>query len=461
MINTEAIKGFSRLSKQEKMEFFANQFENPKEVLEELISYFYKDPQKQKLFDEFSENTISNFYLPYGVLPELRINDTDYMIPLVIEECSVVAAASNGAKFWNARGGFHAEVIGIKKIGQVHFVWKGEKQKLLDSMGELRQLLLDSTMHITSNMVARGGGITDIELVDLTHEIPNYYQIKATFDTRDSMGANFINSCLEEFSYDLKLFFESNERFTGAEKECSIIMAILSNYTPECLVRTWVECDISELEDKQHNISAKDFATKFEHAVKIAEIDVHRATTHNKGIFNGIDAVAIATGNDFRAIEACGHAYASRSGKYSSLTKVEIIDNKFRYILEVPLAMGTVGGITALHPLAKRSIEVLGRPNAETLMMIAASVGLANNFSAVRALITHGIQKGHMKMHLSNILNYLDATLEEKVKAYEYFKHNKVSFKTGTNFIMELRKGKLNGNGNGVHKELVNEIKND
>ncbi|MFP4370261.1 MAG: hydroxymethylglutaryl-CoA reductase, partial [Candidatus Kapaibacterium sp.] len=172
----------------------------------------------------------------------------------------------------------------------------------------------------------------------------------------------------------------------------------------------------------------------------IAHIDVNRATTHNKGIFNGIDSVAIATGNDFRAIEASGHTYAARSGKYRSLTEVSLENGRFRYSLELPLALGTVGGLTSLHPLAKRSMEILGRPDAEELMKIAAVVGLANNFGAIKSLITKGIQTGHMKMHLMNILNYFGATIEEKKKAFEYFKNNKVSFANGSSFIAQLRK---------------------
>ncbi len=186
-------------------------------------------------------------------------------------------------------------------------------------------------------------------------------------------------------------------------------------------------------------MKGEEFAKKFQLAVKIAEVDVYRATTHNKGIFNGIDAVAIATGNDFRAIEAAGHTYASKSGKYKSLSTVELQDGKFIYSLTLPLAMGTVGGLTSLHPLAKQSLEMLDNPTAKELMMITASVGLANNFAAIRSLVTKGIQVGHMKMHLMNILNHFEATEDEKAKAVEYFIGNKVSFNSVSQFINKLR----------------------
>jgi len=288
-------------------------------------------------------------------------------------------------------------------------------------------------------MRKRGGGIINIVLVDMREQMENYYQLKATFDTRDSMGANFINSCLEEFGQELREFIMNSKAFSEQEKEINIIMAILSNYTPECLVKAWVECDIEELENADDELTAEEFASKFEQAVRIAQIDVNRATTHNKGIFNGIDSVALATGNDFRAIEACGHTYATRNGKYQSLTDIELKDGKFKYTLEIPLAMGTVGGLTHLHPLAKRSLEILGSPTAEELMKITAVTGLANNFSAIKSLVTKGIQIGHMKMHLLNILNHFNATKPEKEKAIHYFKEQKVSFSAVENFLKEIR----------------------
>ena len=187
-------------------------------------------------------------------------------------------------------------------------------------------------------------------------------------------------------------------------------------------------------------MTAEEFVWKFKQAVEIAKIDSFRATTHNKGVFNGIDSVALATGNDFRAIEACGHTYASRSGKYSSLTDIEVIDGRFIYSLTIPLALGTVGGLTTLHPLAKRSLEMLGNPKARELMKIAASVGLSNNFGAVKSLVTKGIQKGHMKMHLMNILNQLNANEDEKDKAIEYFAKHKVSFNAVGLYMDSLRR---------------------
>ncbi len=434
-------KGFSKLNKEQKIHLTTSYFENPAKAATELKSFWHNDPDIQKKLDEFAENTISNFFFPYGIAPNFVINGNMYLVPMVIEESSVIAAASNAAKFWSERGGFHAEVLSMTKIGQVHFIWEGEAGKLHSAMPEIREKLIMETDHITKNMRKRGGGILNIELIDMSDEIDNYFQLKASFETIDSMGANFINSCLEEFGLQLKRFLKEDKRFKGKEEDCEIVMAILSNYTPECLVKTWIECDIDEFDEMDRNMDAQQFARKFELAVRIAQVDEYRATTHNKGVMNGIDAVVLATGNDFRAIEACAHTFAARDGKYTSLTDISIENGKFRYELTVPLAMGTVGGLTSLHPLAKFSLELLNNPGAEQLMMIAAAAGLANNFSAVKSLTTKGIQVGHMKMHLYNILNHIGVTRTEKEKAVDYFKDKKVSFSNVKEMVARLRKG--------------------
>lgn len=428
-------KGFSKLIKEDKLKAVAEFVENPGEFINLLKSFWHRDDECQKQFDEFSENTISNFHIPYGVSPNVIINGETYIVPMVIEESSVVAAASAAAKFWGERGGFHAEIVDVKKVGQVHFCWKGKKETLLNLMPEIKAELLRNTASITEKMEKRGGGILDIELIDFTDKIENYYQLRVTFNTCDSMGANFINSILESFGRSLQEFFSRQENLNEEERSVEIVMCILSNYTPECKVKVWVECHTDELNGVYEQLDGKAFAAKFKKAVDIAHIDEYRATTHNKGIYNGIDAVVIATGNDFRAVEAAGHAYASRNGHYASLSYVEIKDDIFRFTLEVPLALGTVGGLTSLHPLAKKSLELMGNPSAKQLMMIAATMGLANNYAAVKSLTTKGIQQGHMKMHLANILNQLGATENEKTLATEYFKDKTVSYSEVEKFL--------------------------
>jgi hydroxymethylglutaryl-CoA reductase len=358
---------------------------------------------------------------------------------MVIEESSVVAAASAAAKFWGERGGFHAEIVDVKKVGQVHFCWKGDKKILNELLPEIKAEFLKDTSSITEKMTKRGGGIIDIELIDHTDKIADYYQFLVTFNTCDSMGANFINSILETFGHTLQNFFLRQENLEEKDRHVEIVMCILSNYTPECRVKVWVECPTNQLDGVDENLDGKAFAEKFKKAVDIARIDPYRATTHNKGIYNGIDAVVIATGNDFRATEAAGHSYAARDGQYRSLSYAEIHDDIFSFTLDVPLALGTVGGLTSLHPLAKKSLELLGNPSAKELMMIAATMGLANNYAAVKSLTTKGIQQGHMKMHLANILNQLGASEEEKTKATEYFNDKTVSYSEVESFLRRIR----------------------
>ncbi len=441
MKKVKIVSGFSKLSKRGKMRWLVeNCFTNPEEVARELKSFWYGDPQKQKIFDDFSENTVSNYYLPYGVVPNLEINGKLYCVPMVIEESSVVAAASAAAKFWLSRGGFKAEIIATQKVGQVHFEWKGDSRKLKAIFAALQDRIYQDTNYITQNMRKRGGGISKIELVDMTRLEAHYYQLKMSFETCDSMGANFINSTLEEAARSLQSFVAQQNDFSSTEKEITIIMSILSNYTPECLVRAWVECPVEDLGTfSQGTIDAEKFAYKFNKALKIAHLDVHRATTHNKGIFNGIDAVALATGNDFRAIESCGHTYAARDGQYRSLSSAEVKDGIFKFWLDIPLAVGTVGGLTSLHPLAKRSLEMLDNPTADELMQIIATAGLAQNFAAIRSLVTTGIQQGHMKMHLANILNQLEATEKEAKIALVYFADKIVSFTAVRDYLLGLR----------------------
>lgn len=437
--NIGAIPGFSRLSKAEKLAAVASRFADAEAVEKELRSFWHNDAALQQRMDEFSENTITNFYFPYGVVPNFLLNDQLYMLPMATEESSVVAAAAKSAKFWLDRGGFHAEVLGTTKIGQVHFIWNGNPAKLYQHFASLKEQLHLNTYHITCNMQKRGGGVLDIELVDMTAHEPGYYQLKASFETCDSMGANFINSCLEEFALILESWIASHPDFSPEERKVHIIMSILSNYTPDCLVKCWVECPIDELGEPGSDLNPRDFAWKFSKAVKVAQVDVYRATTHNKGIYNGIDALVLGTGNDFRAVEACGHAYASRQGRYTSLTELSLEHDLFRFTLTVPLALGVVGGLTSLHPVAKRGLELLGNPSARELMMIAAAAGLANNFAAVRSLTTTGIQKGHMKMHLQNILNHFGASEAEKSLATAFFEKEKVSFATVRAFLESLR----------------------
>ncbi len=415
----EPIKGFSKLSKEAKLQWLTtNNFEDSEEAQKVFRTYWHEDGDLQKKHDEFIENTMTNYFMPYGVAPNFEINGKLHTIPMAIEESSVVAAASKSASYWKERGGFKVEVISTEKIGHVHFMYEGDATPLFDNIHLLEEQLRVVTAELTANMESRGGGITSITLVDKRPQLAHYFQLEVCFETCDSMGANFINSNLEVMAGSLEQFAKDHVQLEANKLE--VVMRILSNYTPHCIVKASVSCPIAQLESE--GISATEFARKFKRAIDIANVEPYRATTHNKGIMNGIDAVVIATGNDFRAVEAACHTYASRSGKYKSLTHCTIDNDVFTFWIEIPLALGVVGGLTKLHPLVVKSLEMLGKPNARELMGIVAVSGLAQNFAALRALVTTGIQKGHMKMHLMNILTQLEATLEEKQEIAAFFK---------------------------------------
>lgn len=436
---TPPIEGFSKLSKEEKIDWIAARYtDNTEKTKSVLKRYWNPDTEVQQLHDEFIENTISNYYLPFGIAPNFLINGKLYAIPMAIEESSVVAAASKSAKFWMDRGGFKTKVIGTEKIGHVHFMYKGDPDKLAQFISQLQPTLLADLSSLTRNMENRGGGITGIKLRDKHHALPHYYQLQCTFETMDAMGANFINSCLEQIAETMEREARLNPAFTEEEQDIDVVMSILSNYVPNCLVRAEVSCAVESL-PVEDSISPEEFANKMVRAVEIAKIEPHRAVTHNKGIMNGVDAVVLATGNDFRAVEAGVHAYAARNGSYTSLTHAEIKDGIFYFWIEIPLALGTVGGLTRLHPMVQLALEILQNPNSRDLMQIVAAAGLAQNFAALRSLVTTGIQQGHMKMHLLNILNQMDATDEEKKALVHHFRQHTVSHKAVVDALNKFR----------------------
>lgn len=426
------IEGFSRLSAEEKR----------KRILEEMgettgptgLQFIHQDEPVQQLLETFSENVMASYPFPYSVAPNFLINNCAYLIPMVTEESSVVAAASQSAKFWNTRGGFRAEVTETIKEGHVHFLWHAGQQLLERLFAEVLPELLKLLAPLDEKMQQRGGGVRLLQIENQSEKLAGYYRICLLFDTCDAMGANYMNSCLETVAKGFVEYVSDH----GHANDLEVIMSILSNYSPQNTAKVWVECPIEMLADKK-NPDPAHFAKRFKVAVDIAKVDVYRAVTHNKGMYNGIDAVALATGNDWRAIEANGHAYAATSGNYRSLSQVEITDGIFRLQAEIPMQVGTVGGITRLHPGAKLSMQLLGNPSAKELMMVMASAGLASNFAAVKALVTSGIQQGHMKMHLGNILAGLGATPSEKEQISAKFQGQTVTHAAVERYLHQIR----------------------
>lgn len=424
-----AVEGFSKMSKEQKLDWLiSSYFDNDASVKEQISHFWHRSQETQEVLDGFSENVISNHYLPFSVAPNFLIDGEIKTIPMVIEESSVVAAASSAAKFWLTRGGFKTKVISTVKLGHVHFTWSGSMEILKAEEENIFNYLKDEVADLVTNMEKRGGGIRSLKFKDFSEQLGDVFQLEASFETCDSMGANFINTVLEAFGTALEDFINETETFPEHYRDADIIMCILSNYTPECLVRVEVSCPLDQLGGPINEKSAKTLAYRFKKAVDIARTDTYRAVTHNKGIFNGIDAIVLATGNDFRAIEACGHAFAAKDGTYRSLSYCEIENNVFRFYMDIPLALGTVGGLTALHPMSKIALKILGQPSAQQLMRYTAALGLAQNFAAVKSLVTTGIQHGHMRMHLQNIINHLGIKGEEAKKVESYFADKKISF---------------------------------
>ena len=454
------ITGFSKWPTEQKRHFVAQSLMLPTpnanlaeakvaEILRQLESFLHTDPQLQRRLEQFAENTISNFFLPYSVVPNFFINGKEYLVPMVTEESSVVAACSKAASYWYQRGGFHAQVASMRKVGQVHLEWMGGNPQRLQAFFTAVQASLKAVAAPwLENMEKRGGGLQCLELHDHTAQIPHYYQIWAEFDTCDAMGANLINTILELWGEKLAAW--SLEYDWGGESESgqlSVLMSILSNYTPHCLVRVAVSCTVDELASKDLPLAPAEFARKMLWASKIAQVDPYRAATHNKGIFNGVDGVVLATGNDFRAVEAAGHAHAALkhrssgpASSYRGLSQVQVEAGKFQMELELPLAVGTVGGLTGSHPLAAFSLQLLGLPSAGELMAIIGAVGLAQNFAALKSLVTSGIQQGHMKMHLTNICYQLAANRAESEQLQVIFAQRPVSFRAVSAALADLRK---------------------
>lgn len=436
MNSTGFINNFSKKTRQEKISLAAEYAANPVGFEHCLREHLHSDPSVQALYDEFTENAVSNYYLPFSVVPNFLINDRYYMVPMVTDESSVIAAAAKAAKFWSLHGGFRTRILSTTKTGHIHFLWKGTRERISGFVSAIKTGLFNAVLPLTGNMTGRGGGILDIRLNDLSEEMENYHQLEVTFNTVDSMGANFINSCLEMMA----AYFLHQAVDHGLDEDLEIIMSVLSNYSPGCLVECSVSCPAGELANADDLISGHELARRFEIAVNMAQHDVYRAVTHNKGIYNGIDAVIVATGNDSRAVSAAGHSFAACDGRYRGLTQATVDGNNFIYRLRLPLPLGTVGGMTAVHPMAKMSMSLLQNPDAGELMAVVAAAGMASNFSAVRALVTSGIQQGHMRLHLTNLLRQLNASEPERISAIDFFSERTVTHAGVVNFLASLRK---------------------
>jgi hydroxymethylglutaryl-CoA reductase len=357
--------------------------------LEDRDIQLLKDSAHSLGFDNVNrmiENAIGVFPVPMGIATNFLINDIDYLIPMAIEEPSVIAAISKAAKIANLTGGFHAEADDSLMIGQIQVIPNDKPHEVIS-----REILekKDELYRIATSR-ARSSKLEEIEVRTVQDEsqlgMGTMIIVELIINTRDAMGANVVNTICEAVG-------QAIESITGG----NTILKILSNYS----VRRLVRCSATF---PKNQIGGDITVERILYAYALAYSDVYRAVTHNKGIMNGIDAVALATGQDFRAIEAAAHAYASRGGRYRSLSKWYRDENgDLVGQLEMPMAVGTVGGVTKVHQMAATNLKILKVNSSQELAIVIASVGLAQNFAALLALASEGIQKGHMKLHSRNI----------------------------------------------------------
>ena len=342
----------------------------------------------EELASTFIENAVGTMGLPLGIATNFKINGKDIIIPMAVEESSVLAAASHGAKFARMGGGFTTNSTLPIGTGQIQ-VFPKEKQDFDAIFTKEKQGLIDFANAGQERLLARGGGAIDInwKYIEATNSLVFYLDV----NTCDAMGANLINTMCEKLSVRIAQIIE-----------CSIGLRILTNLTDKRLARA--HCLVPKEALTNREFDGADVVDRIVSAYEFAAHDVYRATTHNKGVMNGIDPVVIATGNDWRAVEAGSHAYCCRNGRYEPMTKWwKNANGDLEGSIELPIAVGTVGGVTKLHPSAQAALKVLGNPSGRELSEIIVAVGLAQNLSALRALGSEGIQRGHMSLHESNM----------------------------------------------------------
>lgn len=376
--------------------FYKKSIEKRREIMLEEANYNinFNDTLKEEVYDKMIENAITFYEIPMGIVTQFPMNNTFYNIPMVTEEPSVIAAANNAAKILRVNNGIKAHVISRIMRGEI--IYHNPPTSFKEKLKENKTLLVDIANQQHPSIVKRDGGVTELLFREIKEGQDLFFIIDVFVDTKEAMGANIINTILEGLSQELSALYH-----------CESSMSILSNLSTEALVYAQCQIDPNTLKNKDEILN------KFVTAGKIAKVDPYRAATHNKGIMNGIDALVIASGNDWRATEAAMHAYASKEGQYRGLTNWYIDSGLLVGEIEIPVPIGTVGGTIPLHPKAQLTHEILGNPDAETLMMLIASLGLAQNFAALYALVTDGIQKGHMRMHARTIA--INAGAEESI----------------------------------------------
>ncbi|STX29799.1 hydroxymethylglutaryl CoA reductase [Legionella beliardensis] len=419
-------QGFSRLGREER---FERLLQLGALTVEDLIYLSRGGVQDTSLADKLIENVIGYFQLPLGVATNFCIDGKDYVIPLAVEETSIIAALSKTAKWIRQQGTITTWVDGEHILGQIQLAKVNDFKKLSTIFAKNKQFLIEkANQDVAMNMVRRGGGVADLHLRHLLREDGGDMAIiHLTMNSCDAMGANIINQVLEYLKTPI-------ENLTGEQ----VTMCILTNLNDHKL--TTAQVIIDDIDEE--------LGIRLQEASYFAEQDPYRAATHNKGVMNGIDPVLIATGNDWRAVEAGMHAYAARNGRYQAITRWRFSDGQLVGQLTAPIVVGTVGGVTSLHPTAKLCLRMMGIESANHLSRIIAAVGLVQNLGALRALCTDGIIKGHMKLHIDNLLLVAGATAQEIPVLKERLQHlllinKRISLTNAYELLTSLRQTQL------------------
>lgn len=397
---TSRIPGFYNMSINEKKQTIIDLYEFNEEERKLLLS---GNSLPEEIADKMIENVVGTFSLPLGLGLNFLINDKDYIIPMVVEEPSIIASASFMAKLVREAGGFHTTATERVMIGQVQVVGCPNFELAKEAVLAEKEMLIQAANDAFPSMVARGGGAKDLEVRIINEGESKYNQmliVHLLVDTRDAMGANIINTMAESIAPIVEHLTEGK-----------VYLRILSNYAVKSLAKA--TCVVPPSLLASDGFSGEEVRDGIIHAYEFAATDPYRAVTHNKGIMNGIDPVIIATGNDWRAVEAGAHAYAARSGQYSSMT-VWSKDDAGNLVgeLELPMSLGIVGGASQVHPMARLAYKILRVTSAKELAQVITAVGLAQNMGALKALATDGIQKGHMALHSRSVAMAAGATGE-------------------------------------------------
>lgn len=418
----ELFRGFSKLSRDERFKRLLALGAVTPEDITFLKNGGIKD---LNLADKLIENVIGYFQLPLGVATNFNINGQDYVIPMAVEETSIIAALSKSAKWIRQSGEIKTWVDGDCILGQIQLAKVRDFHKFAQIFAENRQYLIEKANEdVAANMVKRGGGVIDLQLRQLQRDDGHDMAvIHLTMNSCDAMGANIINQVLEYLKSPI-------EALTGEE----VTMCILSNLNDQKL--TTAQVTINEIDPV--------LGQKLQEASLFAEMDSYRAATHNKGVMNGIDPVLIATGNDWRAVEAGVHAYAARNGRYQAITRWRYQDGVLTGQLTAPIIVGTIGGVTALHPTAKMCLRMMNISSANELSQVIAAVGLVQNLGAITALCTEGIIQGHMKLHIDNLLLAAGANENEMPELKERLQnwlnlHKRISLNNAHDLLAEIR----------------------